>query len=96
MTVFAPVTLCSCGPMAMRRTRNSIVTASGDKTARLWDVASGRLIPKLEGHADNVNAVAYSPDGNRIATASKDKTVRLWDVASGNLISILSKVTPRP
>lgn len=34
-------------------------------------------------HADRVNALAYSPDGNRLASASRDGTVRVWDLGNG-------------
>jgi WD40 repeat protein len=48
-----------------------IATASDDKTARVWDSASGRELARLT-HEDPVNGVAFSPDGTRIATASGD------------------------
>ena len=47
-----------------------IVTASHDRTARLWDAASGAEIAVLSGHARRVNSAAFSPDGTRIVTAS--------------------------
>jgi WD40 repeat protein len=62
---------------------------SSDKTARLWDVGSGKLLATLEGHSDAVNALAFSPDGSRLATASWDGTARLWDVASGRPLATL-------
>jgi WD40 repeat protein/serine/threonine protein kinase len=63
-----------------------ILTASWDKTAKLWDAASGRLI-RVFAHQGAVNTAMFSPDGARILTASSDKTARLWDAASGKLIA---------
>jgi WD40 repeat protein len=61
----------------------TLATGSYDKTARLWDVASGKCRATLEGHGDRVTSVAFSPDGRTLATGSWDRTARLWDVASG-------------
>ena len=55
-----------------------IVTASYDKTARVWNAASGRSLMVLQGHTDGVIAAAFSPDGTRIVTASYDNTARVW------------------
>ena len=55
-----------------------ILTASNDKTARLWD-RDGKPLAILEGHTDAVNSAVFAPDGGRILTASDDKTARLWE-----------------
>ena len=60
-----------------------IVTASLDKTVRVWDAATGQ---PLRGHDDAVQIAAFSPDGTRIVTASLDRTVRIWDAATGKPI----------
>jgi dipeptidyl aminopeptidase/acylaminoacyl peptidase len=61
------------------------LTAGSDKKAKLWDLASGKLLLTVE-HDEGVNAAAFSPDGRRILTGSADKSARLWDAATGNPI----------
>ncbi|MEH2386517.1 MAG: AAA-like domain-containing protein, partial [Nostoc sp.] len=56
----------------------TIASASGDKTVKLWN-RKGQLLQTLQGHRDSVNSVAFSPDGQTIASASGDKTVKLWN-----------------
>jgi WD40 repeat protein/serine/threonine protein kinase len=63
-----------------------ILTASWDKTAKLWDAASGKLLVVF-AHQGTVNAAAFSPDGSRILTASADHSAKLWEAASGKLIA---------
>jgi dipeptidyl aminopeptidase/acylaminoacyl peptidase len=66
-----------------------LATASGDQTARLWEVATGRELARL-AHDGSVTAVAFSPDGTRLATASMDSTARLWEVATGRELGRLA------
>jgi WD40 repeat protein len=54
------------------------VTASSDKTARIWDAATAKEIAVLRGHDSALWSAAFSPDGSRIITASEDKTARIW------------------
>jgi WD40 repeat protein len=60
-----------------------IVSGSDDKTVKVWDAASGRLLRSLDGHTDRVRAVAVSPDGRTIVSGSHDRTIRAWDLVSG-------------
>jgi WD40 repeat protein len=57
----------------------SILTGSGDATARLWDL-NGNCIKIFIGHSGYVNSVAFSPDGKSILTGSSDRSARLWDI----------------
>jgi cytochrome c len=43
----------------------------------------------LKGHKDNVNAVAFSPDGKLLMSAGYDTALMLWRVADGTLLSTL-------
>jgi WD40 repeat protein len=47
---------------------------------RLWDVATGALLQTFSQHENDVNDVAFSPDGKTIVAASSDKTVSIWRV----------------
>ncbi|XRB03834.1 EF-hand domain-containing protein [Pycnococcus provasolii] len=66
-----------------------IVSASRDKTVRVWDATTGACISVLEGHSGWVNSASYSADGTRIVSASSDKTVRVWDATTGACMSVL-------
>ena len=66
--------------MAVTPDGRRAVSASVDRTLRLWDLESGQTIRTLEGHTDSVSAVAVTPDGRRAVSASDDRTLRLWDL----------------
>ncbi len=61
----------------------TILTGGEDKTARLWDAATGRPIGKPMTHSHYVRSVAFGPDGKTILSGSEDNTAQLWDVATG-------------
>lgn len=63
----------------------NVATASDDRTARIWDANTGRLIATLP-HAGPVTDIAYGQDV--LATSSKDGPVRIWG-RSGELLHTL-------
>ncbi|MEZ4307721.1 MAG: protein kinase [Polyangiaceae bacterium] len=56
-----------------------IVSASNDKTVRVWSADGSGEPLILRGHDDRVWSASFSPDGKRILSASWDKTVRVWN-----------------
>ncbi len=54
-----------------------------ENAVRLWNVETGEEIRPFDGHADEVTALAYSPDGKTLASGGYDCTVRLWDPSTG-------------
>lgn len=60
-----------------------LITASRDKTVKIWDAVSGMEIRSLIGHDHTVNG--FSIYENQIASSSADGTVGVWDMISGDL-----------
>jgi serine/threonine protein kinase/WD40 repeat protein len=54
-----------------------------DGGIELWDVASSRLLTRLDGHQARVSALAFTHQGDMLASGSWDSTLRLWDVTHG-------------
>jgi WD40 repeat protein/mono/diheme cytochrome c family protein len=70
-----------------------LLSASFDKTARLWDIKNpkeAKTLHTFTGHSDFVYAVAFGPGGSWYATASKDRTGRIIDAATGKGLFTLS------
>jgi WD40 repeat protein len=68
---------------------------------RLWEVASGKAGPRLEGHTNSVNGLAFSPDGRLLVTwaenpwgASLIDRVFVWDAATGLAVPTLDSGLP--
>jgi len=65
------------------------ITGSDDGTVALWNLKTGEMLRRFEGHAAKVVAVAVSPNGQLAASASWDRMVRLWRIADGTLLAKL-------
>ena len=83
--------------IGMDAAQRYLVTGSHDKTVRVWDLASGRLLRTLRppvgpGAEGKIYAVALSPDGSTVAAAGSTgwdwdgtASIYLFDRASGRL-----------
>lgn len=55
-----------------------VLTASLDKTARVWLTESGQCSQILESHDGDVFSCSFNNKGDTIITASKDNTCKIW------------------
>ncbi|OPY74467.1 MAG: WD domain, G-beta repeat [Syntrophorhabdus sp. PtaU1.Bin050] len=68
-----------------------MVTTNRDRTACLWDIASGQCLMVFRGHTGEVcPSTAFTNDEKHIITAADDGTLRMWDCATGGCILILN------
>jgi WD40 repeat protein len=63
------------------------VSASGDNTLKLWDLATGSEVATLTGHCNRVQVVTITPSGKQAVSASWDNTLKLWDLATGKVLA---------
>ncbi len=64
-----------------------IVTASDDRTARIWNLR-GECLAILQGHRSKIQSVAVDPTGNFIVTGSADGTAKLWNLYGNCLVTL--------
>ena len=70
--------------IAVAKDNCSFASCGGDRTVFVWDVASGLVMRRLQGHEQRVNCVHYAGDCSVLVTGSYDRTVRCWDMRSKN------------
>ena len=66
-----------------------LVSASSDKTVRVWDVAARRETFRYAAHDDPVVSLALTGDGALAASATSQGTIDLWRMADGTLLRSL-------
>ncbi|ODV82849.1 hypothetical protein CANARDRAFT_30497 [[Candida] arabinofermentans NRRL YB-2248] len=72
---------------------NLLVSASHDKTWRLYDVSTTKEIYYQEGHSKELTSISHQIDGSLLSSSSIDNLIKLWDLRSGLNIANLSDHT---
>lgn len=67
-----------------------LVSASRDRSLRIWEVATGYCVRTISGHGDWVRDVEPSFDGKFLLSAANDQTARIWDPSNGEPKATLS------
>lgn len=57
-----------------------LVSASRDKTSKVFDAVTGKLMITFNGHEQNVSDAVFASDGKRIASSGDDFKVRVWTI----------------
>ena len=59
---------------------DQIISASWDRTIKLWRFSDFQLLGIFEGHTDIIRTIALSPSGKILASSGRDKGIRVWDL----------------
>lgn len=67
------------------------LSASWDKTLRLWELASGTTTRRFVGHTNDVLSVSFSADNRQIVSGSRDRSIKLWNTLGDCKFTITEK-----
>jgi WD40 repeat protein len=73
----------------------SLLASSSGDSIILWDIQTGGLVRKLEGHTDLIQTVAFSPSGTTLVSGGDDSDIKVWNPASGNCDAIIKDHSSR-
>lgn len=71
--------------------KENIISVSRDKTVKVWNFLTGKLIQSMKGHKNNITRASMTSDGNFIVTGGAHSEVSSselfsWNIKSGNLL----------
>lgn len=71
--------------------RTLAIGNSNSNAIHLWDTKTGTNLATLEGHTEEINTIAFSPDSVTLASASRDGTIQLWDIKTKTYVATLEE-----
>ena len=67
------------------------LSASWDKTLRLWELSTGITTRRFVGHTNDVLSVSFSADNRQIVSGSRDRSIKLWNTLGDCKFTITEK-----
>lgn len=68
----------------------SFLSASADKTIKIWDRKTLKVIRTLSGDPSYINTLLLSDDGQWVISGSADRNIRIWSFDTGKILHTLS------
>jgi WD40 repeat protein len=70
--------------------RRPVVAVAGLQVVTLHELATGKMVGSSRGHSENVQSVAFSPDGQTLATAGNSGLIRLCEPDGSKVKNVLN------
>lgn len=67
------------------------LSASWDKSLRLWELSTGNTTRTFVGHTNDVLSVSFSADNRQIVSGSRDRSIKLWNTLGDCKFTITEK-----
>ncbi|KAF9578910.1 SCF ubiquitin ligase complex subunit cdc4, partial [Lunasporangiospora selenospora] len=68
---------------------STLVSGSYDCTVRVWNLCTGAIVHRLQGHTQKVYSVVLDTERNQCMSGSMDATVRIWSLEDGSCLHVL-------
>ncbi|GAB7363781.1 hypothetical protein MBLNU230_g4349t1 [Neophaeotheca triangularis] len=65
---------------------DTLISGSYDCTVRVWEISTGNLLHRLQGHTQKVYSVVLDTGRNRCISGSMDNLVKVWDLSNGSCL----------
>lgn len=72
--------------LAVEPNNQWFASGAGDRTIKIWDLATGNLRLTLTGHISTVRGLAVSPRHPYLFSCGEDKMVKCWDLETNKVI----------
>lgn len=77
--------------MALAPDGGRFATGSRDRTAKIWDTRSLKLVATCAGHEGNVTTVQFMNHGRQLVTVAANQAIRAWDAKDGKPLACTNR-----